>query len=76
MIIIEVSGGVVQTVIGTNDYDVLDWDNLLGDCYTTGDTEYTWNGLSEHTQQYVKINYPDSFVQIQQRIAEDRRISE
>jgi hypothetical protein len=73
MIIIEVEGGNVTNVRGTNDYEVLDWDNLLGDIWTAGDTERTFNGLFSDTREYIKNQCPREYAKIQERIAEDRQ---
>ena len=73
-IIVEVSGGNVQGVWNVPsgyDWQLLDWDNLLPDTYTTGDTRREWEGLAPELQDDIEENYPEEYAKIQERIAED-----
>jgi hypothetical protein len=64
-----VSGGVVQET--PSFVEVIDFDNLLSDCWTAGDTETEWNNLSEAARDYVKALYPEDYERIQLRIEAD-----
>ena len=69
MIIIQVSGGVVSEVSGCNDeYEILDWDELLPSEGNIGDTERYWNELFQSTRDYVKSAYPDDYARVMARI--------
>lgn len=66
-VIVEVNGGVVTNVWNCKDWEVLDWDNLLGD---GADTKQEWSKLPEEVQKFVEHDYPDDFARIMNRIKE------
>lgn len=66
-VIVEVNGGVVTNIWNCKNWDVLDWDNLLGD--GTG-TRQEWSKLSEQAQKVVQREYPHDFARIMDRIKE------
>lgn len=73
-VLIEVSGGVVQQVHCDDSvyYEVLDWDNLLGDMWSSGDTERQLGQLPEWVLTYIQDEYPKDWLKIQERIETDR----
>ena len=75
-VVVEVAGGCVQNVWNLPagiEWELLDWDNLLGDVYTRGDCETSWNQFDPQMQAWIQANYPDDYQKIQARIAEDRQ---
>lgn len=52
---IDVSGGVVQNVSGTNDYEIIDWDNI------EADPTRHWNEFDDETREYIKRTYTDDY---------------
>lgn len=66
-VIVEVNGGVVTNVWNCKNWQVLDWDNLLGDGV---DTKQEWSKLPETLQKIVQREYPEDFVRIMDRIKE------
>jgi hypothetical protein len=66
-VIVEVNGGVVTNVWNCKNWQVLDWDNLLGD---GADTKEQWSTLSEQVQKIVQHAYPEDFARIMDRIQE------
>jgi hypothetical protein len=74
---VEVGGGVVGEVLGPAltpiEYEVLDWDNILPEIGTLGDTEHEWNRLSEALQDFVKAERPDEYAGIMKAIDADRK---
>jgi hypothetical protein len=65
-IYIDVSGGNIQAVVGTNDYEIIDWDNI------EQDPTVFWQACDEETREYIKKTYPDDyqkyFMSIEDRI--------
>lgn len=73
-VIVEVSGGNVQNVWGLQggqNWELLDWDNLLGDTYTIGDCGRSWMQLSAVLRDDVRRNYVDDYPKIRERINEE-----
>jgi hypothetical protein len=66
-VIIEVNSGVVTNVWNCKNWEVLDWDNLLGD---GADTSQEWSKLPERVQKIVQHEYPVDFARIMDRIKE------
>lgn len=71
-VFVVVSGGVVQET--PSFVEVIDFDNLLPDIWSNGDSKQAWEQLSTEAQDYVKTMYPDDYAKIQERIAEDAEI--
>lgn len=63
---IDVSGGNVQEVVGTNDYEIIDWDNI------EQDPTVFWQACDEESREYIKKRYPHEyekfFVTVEERI--------
>lgn len=75
-IIVEVAGGCVQDVHGVAEWTLLDWDNLLADIYTRGDTEREWARFDDEMKMWIASERPDEYAKVQARILEDRQWAE
>jgi hypothetical protein len=70
-VLIEVNRGVVTNVRAGDfvDWQVLDWDNLLGDGCTPEDTARELDRLPEWVKIDLQANYPEDWLKLQEHIA-------
>ena len=69
-VLIEINGGVVTNVNAASfvDWEILDWDNLLGDSITPEECARELNKLAEWVKVDIQANYPEDWLKIQARI--------